>query len=216
MSLAEHESAKNSKVLFTADMLWRRAIDFLPLMLMLVLALGTFWLVKSMPQADTAAPSPVSSEPDYYMRDFEMRRYAETGKLQSQITGRYGDHFPYPDIWRIRAVKTYFIDEQGNTTKGSAKRAVSDRKGMNIELFEQVRVEHQPVAQPNQTVHPLIVFQSEYLKSTNRQEYISTDKPVIVTRGASTITGTGMQYTHGNRVVEVQGRAKAVIHPTIP
>ncbi|MDO5654042.1 MAG: LPS export ABC transporter periplasmic protein LptC, partial [Brachymonas sp.] len=196
------------------DWLWRRGVDFLPLVLALALALGTFWLVKSMPKAERAEAKPVSKEPDLYMRGFEMQRYGPNGQLQFQLTGAYGDHLPETDSLRIQNAKTWSVDEQGATTQGQANRALSDRKGMNVELFEQVRIEHQAAAKPGQATPPApTIFESEYLKSTNRQEHISTDKPVTVTQGGSTLTGTGLQYTHSTRVVEVQGRVKAMIPP---
>ena len=103
----------------------RHATDFLPLLLALALALGTFWLVRSMPQIRPDTP-PSSNEPDYYLRDFELRRYDPLGNLQIELAGSYGEHVPGPDTIHVQQARTFSIDAHGNTTRASANRAVSD------------------------------------------------------------------------------------------
>ncbi len=190
----------------------RRIMDFLPLLLALLLALGTFWLVKSMPQIESGTPPP-ANEPDYYLRDFELRRYDPQGSLQIELAGNYGEHVPGPDTIHVEQARTFSIDANGNTTRASADRAVSDGKGQNIELFGHVRAQHQRKAGENSTTTPPVIFESSYLKATNRQEQLSTDQPVKITQGNDVITGTGMAYTGTSRTVEIQGRSQAVIQP---
>lgn len=189
----------------------RRITDFLPLLLTLLLALGTFWLVKSMPQIKSGTPPP-ANEPDYYLRDFELRRYDPQGNLQIELVGSYGEHVPGPDTIHVEQARTFSIDANGNTTRASADRAVSDGKGQNIELFGQVRAQHQRKADEGGTPPP-VIFESSYLKATNRQEQLSTDQPVKITQGNDVITGTGMTYTGTSRTVDIQGRSQVVIQP---
>ena len=47
-----------------SDRLLRRAVDYVPLLLALLLALGTFWLVRSMPKIRPAEPPPPADVPD--------------------------------------------------------------------------------------------------------------------------------------------------------
>ena len=192
----------------------RHATDFLPLLLALALALGTFWLVRSMPQIRPDTP-PSSNEPDYYLRDFELRRYDPLGNLQIELAGSYGEHIPGPDTIHVQQARTFSIDAHGTTTRASADRAVSDGKGQNIELFGQVHAVRQRTAEgggKNGTPPP-VIFESSYLKATNRQEHLSTDQPVKITQGNDVITGTGMTYTGASRTVNIQGRSQAVIQP---
>ena len=195
------------------DILWRRLTDLLPLLLVLLLALVTTWLVKSMPKEDSSTPLPPADQPDYYMRSFELRRYTPQGQLQTVLTAVYADHVPDKDQLRIQQPNSYSIDTQGNETRATALRATSDRPGQNIELFDQVRVVHQRKPDAKNTTAEPIVFESNYLKTINRQEHISTNQPVKITRGANTITGTGMDFTNSTKVVQVHGRAQAIIAP---
>ena len=219
------------------DIIWRRLTDFLPLLLALLLALVSTWLVKSMPKASSDQPRAPDNQPDYYMRQFELRRYTPAGTLQTAMRGSYGEHIPNPDELRVQQPIAYAIDKHGSTTHATAVRAISDRQGQNIELFEQVRVEHLPApkssvkntgtggntssaapaianpANPSSPSNAPIIFESNYLKTTNRQEHISTNQPVKITRGANTITGSGMDFTNSTKVINIQGRVHASIAP---
>lgn len=192
----------------------RHLTNFTPHLLALALALGTFWLVRSMPQSKPNKPPLPANEPDYYMRDFAVYRYTPNGSLQTKLQGSYGEHLPGPDTLHIQQITTYSVDDQGNTTHGSAQRGVSDSKGQNIELFDQVKLTHQRKPAAGQAPEPPTVFEGPYLKATNRQAHISSDKPVKITQGGNVITGSGLNYTDSAKTLEIQGRAQAVIPPS--
>ena len=69
---------------------------YLPLLLMALLALGTWWLVRNTPTAPQPKPAlPPRHEADYTMRSFTVQRFAPEGPLRAQIDGdvlrHYGD-----------------------------------------------------------------------------------------------------------------------------
>ena len=66
----------------------RRGIDrlsiYLPLVLMGVLALGTYWLVRSTPLLETApSEQPVRVDPDYRMERFSIKTFDSKGRLKN-------------------------------------------------------------------------------------------------------------------------------------
>lgn len=193
--------------------LLRRAVDYAPLLLALLLALGTFWLMRSMPKIRPPEPELPANVPDYYLHDFQLRRYNAQGSLQDELTGQYGEHLPGPDTIHVRQATMRSVNAQGGSTQGRAQRVVAQRQSQDIELFDQVHLVHQPATAANGQKPPPITFESDYLQSTNKQEHIRTNRPVKITRAGDVIIGNGMTYTNSNRTVEVQGRAKAVIQP---
>src|SRR4029434_737130 len=73
---------------------------YLPLVLMALLALGTWWLVKNTPRPGSGEEqSTVRSDPDYEMRDFAITRSAPDGRATVRIEGKWLRH--YPDTDRI-------------------------------------------------------------------------------------------------------------------
>ena len=60
---------------------------WLPALLMVLFALGTWWLVRNTPKLpDASAERPVSSAPDYFMRDFSVR--VKLNPVRALLTGK--------------------------------------------------------------------------------------------------------------------------------
>lgn len=195
------------------DILLRRLIEFAPLLLAFALALWTFWLVNSVHDKTEQKPAAPVTQPDYYLHDFELRRYNTQGKLHSQIAGAYGEHIPNPDTLHVTKIIAFTQSETGSHTHGTARRGTSQEKDKIIELFGDVYITHQPEPKPNQPKPEVVIFQSEYLKATDGMQYFSTDKPVHITQGQHVMRAQGMQFANDKKIVSAQGRVKATIAP---
>ena len=112
-----------------SDKIWRRLVDFMPVILVLLLVLATTWLVRSMPAAEEPRPAPPPNEPDYYMKEFRLRNFNPQGILQTEIQGAFGDHLPGNDTIRTQQLQSYSLDASGVVTRATADRSVSDSKG---------------------------------------------------------------------------------------
>lgn len=196
-----------------SDILWRRLVEFAPLLLALALALWTLWLVNTVHEQKEDTPAAPVTEPDYYLHDFELRSYNANGKLHTQIAGTYGEHIPNPDTLNIKNISAYMQNETGSNTHGTALRGTSQEKDKVIELFGNVRIKHQAAPKPNQPKPEIAVFQSEYLKATDGMQHFSTDKPVHITQGKHTMQAQGMQFANDKKIVSAKGRVRATIAP---
>lgn len=198
-----------------SDKIWRRLVDFMPVILVLLLVLATTWLVRSMPAAEEPRPAPPPNEPDYYMKEFRLRNFNPQGILQTEIQGAFGDHLPGNDTIRTQQLQSYSLDASGVVTRATADRSVSDSKGKDIELFDNVRVVRTD-PRPDKNGQPRVptVLESDYLHVINQQEHISTDRPVRITQGKDVINGSGLEYTADNKVLRVDGRVRAQIQPS--
>ncbi len=81
---------------------WERVAVYLPIILMGMLALGTYWLARnsptmSAPEAQRAA----THEPDYFMRRFSVKTFDGTGHVKSEIYGSEARHYPDTDTMEI-------------------------------------------------------------------------------------------------------------------
>ena len=198
-----------------SDKIWRRLADFMPVILVLLLVLATTLLVRSMPAAEEPRPAPPPNEPDYYMKEFSLRNFNPQGILQTEIQGAFGDHLPGNDTIRTQQLQSYSLDASGVVTRATADRSVSDSKGKDIELFDNVRVVRTD-PRPDKNGQPRVptVLESDYLHVSNQQEHISTDRPVRITQGKDVINGSGLEYTADNKVLRVDGRVRAQIQPS--
>ena len=114
--------------------LWRHGVNqlsaWLPALMMMLFALGTWWLVRSAPRFDTAAEAPAALEtPDYFMRDFSVRSFDADGRLKSELFGREGQHLPATDQLRVQQPRIRSFDEDGHPTVATAERAVASGDG---------------------------------------------------------------------------------------
>lgn len=211
---AAHRPAIPSTTERPADRLRRRLVDLMPLMLVVLLLLATLWLVRSMPDTGVTTPPPPPNEPDYYMQDFRIRNFNAQGQLDRDLTGQHGDHLPGPDSLRISQPRSLSIDPRGIEVRSKADRSVSDRKGDDIELFDNVRVERTDPRPGVDGKAPLpMVLESSYLHATDKQQHIVTDKPVRITQGGDVINGSGLEYTNASRVLQIHGRVQAQLQP---
>ena len=109
---------------------WERLSLYLPVLLMGLLALGTWWLVRNAPRPQQPAQErPVGHEPDYYMRDFAVKSFDATGRLQSEIRGTLARHYADNDTLEIDQARMRSVNEEGRVVTARANRALSNGDG---------------------------------------------------------------------------------------
>ena len=81
---------------------WDHVSIYVPLLMMGVLALGTYWLVRNTPDAPAPeAVTVVKHEVDYFLRKFNVKSYDNAGQLKSEIYGLEARHYLDTDILTI-------------------------------------------------------------------------------------------------------------------
>ena len=182
---------------------------YLPVLLMAVLALGTWWLVKNTPVLDDARrAAPLRHEPDYTMRQFTVQRFAAHGALRVQIEGDELRHYPDTDTLEIDNPRIRATGTDGRITLASAKHALANGDGSEVQLSGGARVLREASG-----TDEAIEFRGEFLHAFLATERVRSHLPVIVTQGATEIRADGMSYDNLSRIVEFKGRVRAVLTP---
>ncbi len=185
------------------------AATYLPVLLMALLALATWWLVRSTPVPELpSAGGPARGEPDYTMEGFVVQRFDAQGGLRARIEGRHLRHFPDTDRLEIDDPRLLSLDEAGRATVASARRAVSngDASEIALEGGARVRREGRPGEAP-------IEFQGEQVRASRLEERIVASSPVTVTQADSVIRADRAVYDHRTRVLSLEGRVRATFMP---
>ena len=188
----------------------RRVLDtasaYLPLMLMALLALGTWWLVKNTPLFETArAAAPLTHEPDYTMSQFMVQRFGPDGAMRVQIEGDLMRHYPDTDTLEIDNPRIRAIGPDGRVSVATANRAISNGDGSEVQLSGGAHVTRLATAKD-----VAIEFRSEFLHAFLRTERVRSHLPVVVTQGATEIRADGMAYDNLAGVLDFKGRVRAV------
>jgi len=182
---------------------------YLPLLLMGVLALGTWWLVKNTPLADDPrAMAPLRHEPDYEMRKFALQRFNPQGQLRAQVEGDVLRHYPDTDTVEIDNVRLRAVGTDGRVTHGTARRAIANGDASEVQLIGQAEI-----IREGADGAPPINFRSEFLQAFLDTERVRSHLPVTVVQGGTEMRADSMEYSHLDREIRFGGRLRAVFSP---
>ena len=183
---------------------------YLPLLLMVMLALGTWWLVKNAPQPlvvrEASAPR---SEPDYTMNGFTLQRFGADGRLLVRLEGRQLRHYPDTDRTEIDTVTIHAYAPDGRETVATASRALANGDASEVQLQGGAQVRSRT---PDGAA---VEVDSEFLQLSTRVERVQTHLPVRVRVGTSELRAAGLDYDNLARRLELKGPMRAVFAPPI-
>ena len=185
--------------------------SYLPLLLMALLALSTWWLVKNtpLPEAERAG-APLRHEPDYVMSHFVVQRFAPDGALRAQIEGDTLRHYPDNDTVEIDRARIRAIAPDGRVTLADANRALSNGDGSEFQLQGGAHVTREASG-----ADPAIEFRGEFLHAFLNTERVRSHLPVVVTRDGSELRGDSMDYDNLERVLQMKGRVQATFQAAV-
>ncbi|MBX3599215.1 MAG: LPS export ABC transporter periplasmic protein LptC [Rubrivivax sp.] len=181
---------------------------WLPLLLMLLLALATWWLVENSPRPPgPVVERPVSPDPDYTMTRFALERFDAEGRLKLRIEGAEMRHYPADDRFEVDAAQIRAIAPDGRVTLAQARRAVGSGDGSELQLLGGAQVTSTDGR--GQT----LVMRGEFLHAFLVTEQIRSHLPVQVRLGASELRAAGLEYDHPTQRLELKGPMRVVLPP---
>ena len=191
---------------------WERISIYLPIILMALLALGTYWLVRNAPLLGLPeVVQPLRHEPDYFMRGFSIKTFDATGRLKTEILGEEARHYPDTDTVEIDQVRIRSVNPEGRVTVATANRGLSNADGSEVQLFGNAIVTRLATTDAQGRTEPEMQFKSEFLHAFVDTERVTSNKPVTMTRGTDRFTADAMEYDNLNRLMALHGRVKGVL-----
>lgn len=195
---------------------WDGITVYVPVLLMALLALGTWWLVRHAPiPAAATAPTELSTAPDYAMRNFAIQSFQPNGHLKSEVRGQEARHYPATDTLEIDAMQMHAMTPEGLRTDARAERALSNADGSEIQLFGNAVVTRQAKGKRQGLKNQALEFRGEFLHLWPQSERVRSHKPVVLTRGQDKFTADALEYNHLEQVLELRGRVRGVLAPPL-
>lgn len=193
---------------------WDRLSLYLPVLLMGLLALGTWWLVRNAPVPQSPqAERPLRHEPDYFMKVFSVKTFDGMGRLHSEVQGTVARHYPDTDTLEIDQARMRSVSPEGRITVATANRALSNADGSEVQLFGNAVVTRQPVRTPDGKMLPRLEFQGEFLHAWTNDERVRSHLPVTLIRGNDRFTADSMEYDNLDQVLQLRGRVHGLLLP---
>ena len=191
---------------------WYLASIYLPVLIMGLLALGSYWLLRATPVApDIPDEQPERHEPDYFMRGFSVRSHDSDGGLRSEVFGSQARHYPDTETLEVDDARIRSFNDRGQLTTATARHLSTDDQQSAYLLQGQVLVERPANAADLAGGRPTLSFAGEQLKIHGEPQQIESDLPVELRRGHDRITADSLRYDDGKRVADLQGRVRAVL-----
>ena len=182
--------------------------SYLPLLLMGLLAVGTGWLVKNTPQLPgPSAAGPVRQDPDYTMTAFSISRFGPDGREVLRIAGDVLRHYPATDQLDIEGVRIHAVAPDGRITDASARRALANGDGSEVQLLGGAQVSSQINGADT------LEMQGEFLHAFLRFERLRSHLPVQVRRGGTETQAGGLDYDHLTRQLQFLGPVRTTVQP---
>ena len=192
-----------------------RFAAYLPILLMGLMAMTTYWLVRNTPVMTEATPEQAPRHvPDYYMRDFSVKVFGADGRLKSEVVGTEGRHFPDTDTLEIDEPRIRILNADGRLTTAVAKRGLINADGSEAQLFDKAVVVREASTNKQGVALPRTELQSDFLHVFTNTEEVRSHLPVVLVRGAGNrFTGDGLAYDNLGRVIELTGRVRGTLLP---
>ena len=195
---------------------WDRFLLYLPLAFMGLLALGSYWLVRSSP-APTASDiqRPVRHDPDYFLEGFTLKTFDASGRIRTEVLGAKARHYPDTQWLEIDGIRIRSFDEKGRLTTARADRGLTNEDTSQVQLMGNAVVirEGQDIAAASQ---PRMEFRGEFLHAFMRTEVVKSHKPVQLQRGDDHFSADSMDFDNVEQVLQLKGRVRASLAPGKP
>lgn len=190
-----------------------RLTGYLPLMFMALLAAGTYALLQATPEPEAPrVERPLTSDPDFYMRNFSVRSFAEDGRLQTELFGQEGRHRPDTDAIEVDQARVRSIDENGGVTNATADLLTSNSDNNEFDLTGNAIVLRRGKDSDGNSTAP-IRFEGDFLRIYTEPSRLFSDQRVLILRGNDRIAADALDYSGELEQVVFEGRVKVELIP---
>ena len=199
---------------------WRpdRLVDqlsiYLPVLLMGLLALASYWLLRATPGVpEVSAPAQVTSEPDYFMRRFSVKVFDVNGTLKNEVFGSEARHRPDSETLEIDEARIRSIADDGLLTTATAQRVLSNAAQTEFVLEGDAVVVREAGRAADGRAMPRLEFRGDLLRVYTDPQRLVSERPVTLLRGNDRLQADSLDYSADDSVALLRGRVKVQLSP---
>lgn len=184
-----------------------RLSAWLPLVIMAVLAAGTYWLLQNtLPRPAQMVSADKAHTPDYFADQFSISMLDESGVTQYRIAAASMVHYEDDAATHatLPAIRAFTPGQPVVTATG--KRAVINADGSIVDLYDDAHI-----VRDAGSTDPRMQADSEHFRVLTNDDIIETEKPVKLLRGLSQMTANGMIYNNVTREMRLLGQVHGMI-----
>lgn len=194
---------------------FRRLLDqlsvYLPLIMMVLLASGSWWLARSVPELlPTPTNKPVRQDPDYRLVDFSVKSFDKSGRVTREVSGDKAQHYPATKALNIDQIRIYVESETGATMNAKAVQGIATDDGTRVTLIGDAYA----IRHPHGT-NAQVELRGERLEALPDEDRLVSSDPVQITRDRDVFTADTMNFNSNTGEYLLQGRVRGTLMPKI-
>jgi len=170
------------------------------------LALGSSWLALVTKKQLTEESTPERTEPDYVIDNFSYVRMTPLGQPQYNMTGARMTHFPANDSFLIHQPFMTRYGKLGEIQTMRSETAVVEDENRKVHMYTNV-VTDRPAFGTIESLH----MTTDYLLLYPDEDIMQTPNDVIITRGTTRLSGTGMFANNYTREFKLYNQTRVSI-----
>lgn len=184
------------------------ATRLFPLVLVLALALLTFWLERTV-RDEEVHPSQRRHDPDYLVEQFVVTKFNAAGALESTVSAAKMVHYPDDDSTELVAPRLVQAKANEPRMTLSADRGAISHNGEELFLFGNALLVREAGGGRSEAR-----MQSSFLHVIGARSLVRTDREVQVFESGRTLSGRGMEYHNETWQLFLRNQVRARFEPT--
>lgn len=184
------------------------ATRLFPLVLVLALALLTFWLERTV-RDEEVHPSQRRHDPDYLVEQFVVTKFNAAGALESTVSAAKMVHYPDDDSTELVAPRVVQAKANEPRMTLSADRGAISQNGEELFLFGNALLVREAGGGRSEAR-----MQSSFLHVIGARSLVRTDREVHFFESARTLSGRGMEYHNETSQLFLRNQVRARFEPT--
>jgi lipopolysaccharide export system protein LptC len=184
-----------------------KARAWLPLLPLLLLLLGTYWLnqqVQPLPQTQ----SQLRHDVDFVIDNLSAITLNVQGRPRFTLAAERMWHYPDDDTTHLQMPQLASLYSNRPPVLTSAQTGMISSKGDEVFLFDEVRVVRPAAGDVGEQR-----FATDYLHVVPERDWAETDQAVVVTSQHSVIRAVGMELDNEERTAKLLSRVRAFHEP---
>ena len=178
---------------------------WLPIGLILALALLTFWLTQAV-EVKQPEPDKTRHDPDMIVENFTARQLGPDGAERYTLTAQKMLHFPDNDTTDLDGVQFTATEKNNPPMRVMSPRARLTGKADEIFFLDFVQIVREPFGG-----YQRLIGETSYFHVIPDLGIGDTDKPVKLTEGNNVMTAEGMEINNKTRVANLS-KVKAIYY----
>lgn len=185
-----------------------RARYWLPVLPLLALLGGTYWLDRQAQPDPEKAGNKERGDPDAIMENFSAVQLNKQGQPRFTIAAGRMQHYPYTDSTTLEAPRVTIVSPDQPVVHSTAKRGSISGKGDEVFLYDDVVVLRGAYAGRQE-----LKVDTEYLHIVPDRNLIDTDKAISIVEGSRTLRATGLEIDNNARTFKLLSNVRSTYVP---